>query len=129
MPAWFGIAFGGALGAVVRHWINVGLEQRFAATAWSGFPVSTLLVNVGGCFLLGLLISFGQAGFLSPAQRLAIGTGFVGSFTTFSTFIADTDSLIFNGATLRGLFYAAGNLSFGYLAFLASRFLIPLSNN
>lgn len=129
VPIWFGIALGGAAGALVRYWIAVGVEQRIAATSWSDFPLPTLFVNVAGCFLLGAIISLSQTGSLSPAQRLAVGTGFVGSFTTFSTFIADADALALNGAALRSLLYAAGNLGLGYLAFIAGRMLTLSWNN
>lgn len=126
MSVWLGIAFGGAAGALVRYWISVSVEQRIAMTPWSDFPLSTLLVNVAGCFLLGAIINLARTGALSQAQRVAIGTGFVGSFTTFSAFIADADSLALNSTVFRSLLYAAGNLGLGYLAFLAGR-MMPLS--
>ncbi len=80
------VALGGAIGAVCRYLIGFGLQHRWP----SSFPVGTLVVNVMGCLFIGVL---GQANFaaaLSPTMRLLIGTGLLGSLTTFSTFGYET---------------------------------------
>ena len=81
------IGFAGALGALARYGVSL------AALRWFGedFPYGTLGVNLAGCFLLGVLaeLTMEDAG-LAPQTRAILGTGFLGAFTTFSTFGMDT---------------------------------------
>jgi CrcB protein len=79
------IGLGGALGAMTRYAINV------AAIRWTPaeFPFGTLIANLTGCFLIGLLIGSGHAEKSDPL-RLGLGVGFLGALTTFSTFGAET---------------------------------------
>ncbi|MEF8813201.1 MAG: CrcB family protein [Halovenus sp.] len=80
------IAVGGVAGGVARHSVAVVLP--------AAFPVGTLVANVLGTFLLGVVV-FDQrlANSLTPSTRLLIATGFCSSFTTYSTFAAETSSL------------------------------------
>ena len=81
------IGFAGALGALARYGVSL------AALRWFGedFPYGTLGVNLAGCFLLGVLaeLTMEDAG-LAPQTRAILGTGFLGAFTTFSTFGVET---------------------------------------
>ncbi len=83
------IALGGAFGAVSRYLIS-GWVARL--THESAFPYGTLAVNVTGSFLLGLMMGLGGEGrlLLPPAVRVVLGIGFLGAFTTFSTFSYET---------------------------------------
>lgn len=89
MPRVLWVALGGALGAVARYWLS-GWISRW--TSASPFPWGTLGVNVLGSFALGLLIALGAEGrlLLSPHTRTLWGLGFLGAFTTFSTFSFET---------------------------------------
>ena len=89
-----GIAVAGAAGALARYGLS-GLAYRW----WgAGFPWGTLTVNLIGCLLVGLLAEMArQTGWLSPELRTAIGIGFLGSFTTFSTFGVETYRAIEQG--------------------------------
>ena len=81
------ICLGGAAGTGARYLISVGM------LAWLGpaFPYGTLTVNVVGSFLLGLFATFGKTStVLTQTQLLTITTGFMGGFTTYSTFSNDT---------------------------------------
>jgi fluoride exporter len=80
------VCAGGALGSGARYAVSVGM------LAWLGpaFPWGTLLVNVVGSFVLGAIITLASAGHLSTDARLALGTGVMGGFTTFSTFSWET---------------------------------------
>ncbi|MCM3790408.1 CrcB family protein [Domibacillus indicus] len=76
------VAIGGFFGAIARFW----LSSRFNSTA---FPFGTLGVNVLGALLLGLLIGSGAGG----SARLLFGTGFLGAFTTFSTWLFEAEQM------------------------------------
>jgi fluoride exporter len=78
------VALGGAAGCVARHGATLAL-----ARVGAGFPWGTLAVNVVGSFVLAALVAAGEPR-VSPEWRAAIGTGFCGGFTTFSTFSVDT---------------------------------------
>lgn len=88
------VAIGGGVGALARY----GLEGIVAPRQTSPFPLSTFLVNVMGSTALGALMALVLGGHL-PGQWLAWGgTGFLGGFTTFSTFTYETARLIEDGA-------------------------------
>ena len=81
------MALAGALGAMARYGVSV------AALRWlpAGFPYGTLIANLAGCFLLGAVTELTlEEGLLAPEWRLIAGTGFLGAFTTFSTFSVET---------------------------------------
>ena len=81
------ICLGGAAGTGVRYLLGVWFATRFGA----GFPWSTMLVNLGGSFLLGLIVEAALRKRLSDDLRLILGTGVMGGLTTYSTF--NTESL------------------------------------
>ncbi len=91
------VAFGGAIGAVLRHGVNMAAAHMLG----TGFPWGTLGVNIAGSFLMGLFIAV-FAHFWSPPQamRLFLVTGFLGAFTTFSAFSLDVSVLWERGALL-----------------------------
>ncbi|SHN85006.1 fluoride efflux transporter CrcB [Desulfitobacterium chlororespirans] len=105
---WIGIA--GMLGAILRYLISVLL------LADSLFPFATLTINLLGSFLLAWLTShvFKKAR-LSPHLSTAIGTGFIGSFTTFSALSVETLRLFQDGNNFLGMVYVVMSL-FGGLA-------------
>lgn len=83
------VALGGALGAPARY----VLERAVTARTGPGFPWGTLLVNLLGCFALGVLGGLVEFQGWSVDARTVLGTGFVGAFTTFSAFAVETDRL------------------------------------
>jgi CrcB protein len=94
------IAMGGALGALMRFWLST------AVYAWLGrqFPWGTLSVNVLGSFLMGLLAMLLLERFSSsPEVRAFLLIGFLGAFTTFSTFSMETMNLLEQGETVSAL--------------------------
>ncbi|CAN5480539.1 fluoride efflux transporter CrcB [soil metagenome] len=86
MMIWILLALGGAAGALARYALASWVDQRTG----SGFPLGTLVVNVIGAFLLGVVIT----GLATSAYQLQLGAflavGFLGDFTTFSTFAYET---------------------------------------
>ena len=90
---------GGGLGAVARYLLQ-GAVYRFTGT---GFPYGTIVVNVLGCFAIGLLMSSMEERFLaSPSLRIFLTIGILGGFTTFSSFSYETMALIREGDILSG---------------------------
>jgi len=123
---WY-IAVGSALGGVSRYLIG-GLVQRAAASA---FPLGTLIVNVTGSFLLGLVIAYAvETPSLSPELRALLTIGFCGGYTTFSTFSFETTRMLQTGAWARAGLYVGLSvlLSLGAIAtgFVAARQVILL---
>lgn len=108
-----GVLLGGGLGALVRYHV----EGAVAPWQRSPFPLSTLLVNVSGSALLGAVIAAVGRGWLDSSVGTWAGTGFVGGYTTFSTFTYETVRLIED----RAWNYAAWNLVLsGPLSFAAA---------
>ncbi len=91
---WLALIAGGGLGTLLRTGLTVWIDERFT----SPFPWGTLCVNVGGCFLIGVLATLiDEERFASPAVRLFAITGVLGAFTTFSTFGIETWRLFEEG--------------------------------
>lgn len=104
------VAFFGALGATARYWISITLES-------GAFPYNTLLINVTGCFLLAVIIKYlATLPKLSNALVNGLGTGLIGSFTTFSTLSVQTSNLILNGYYYTAGFYILTSLIGGFLS-------------
>jgi CrcB protein len=118
-----GIALAGAAGALARYGLS-GLAHRW----WgAGFPWGTLTVNLIGCLLLGLLAEMiRHTGWLSPEARTAIGIGFLGSFTTFSTFGVETYRAIEQGDWGVAALNVASNVVLGLIFVLAGTTLARL---
>lgn len=97
---WLLIAAGGACGALTRYWVGTTIQDLAKTT---GFPVGTVVINLVGCLLIGLYFGFHDKG-LPEQLRLLVVVGFLGGFTTFSTFGFETFELI-----------RAGNINFALL--------------
>lgn len=91
------IALLGALGCICRYFLS-GLVYNVCGSA---FPYGTLVVNVIGAFLIGLLMEFSiRSALIPPTLRIAVAIGFLGGLTTFSTFSLETFRLVEDGALL-----------------------------
>jgi CrcB protein len=110
------ISIGAVLGANLRYWIGDWVAQRFG----SGFPFGTLLINISGSFLLGLVVSMTLENFIiDPRLRLLITIGLLGSYTTFSTYAYESVALLSQGQWTLGLFNLLGSSVLGAIfAFL-----------
>ena len=107
------VGAGGFAGALARYGVAL-----LVARVWSReFPLATLLINVSGSFVLGLFSTWaaGRTG-LDPAWRLLVGTGFVGAYTTFSTFEYETHRLTETGALGWAFVNVATSIVAGYAA-------------
>jgi fluoride exporter len=117
------VALGDGIGAAARHGVNV----------WSGrmlgtdFPWHTLIVNVAGCFIIGVLTGLLALKLnLSPEARAFLTTGILGGFTTFSAFSLDVALLMERKAHLAAGAYAAGSVVLSLAAVFAGLHLIRL---
>jgi len=101
------VFLGAGIGGALRHGVNVGAARLFGY----GFPFGTLIVNVAGSFLMGLLAGFFafRPG-LDQHMRLFLTTGILGGFTTFSAFSLDTALLIERHSFGLAAGYAAGSV-------------------
>lgn len=112
------VMLGGALGAALRY----GLSLWMAPIALGlGFPVATLLANVLGSFVLGVLLELCGRGLWPEVVRLSVGVGVLGAFTTFSTFSVETEQLWAAGQQNRAVVYAVLSVLGGVLAAFLGR--------
>ena len=101
------IAIFGALGTLARY----GLQGLVQLRVGSAFPYGTLLINLSGCFFLGLIGQFTMNRMVLPAEwRVAIAVGFFGGFTTFSSFGWETAKMLEDGEWLRATTYVAASV-------------------
>ncbi|MCP5020639.1 MAG: fluoride efflux transporter CrcB [bacterium] len=115
MNSWGLVALGGAAGAVARF----ALAGRLGYHSGNGFPVGTLVVNVLGCLAIGYLLGFGESrSWMGERTRWFLVSGFLGSFTTFSTFGHETLSLVERGQSTLAAGYVAASLVVSGLAIL-----------
>lgn len=107
------IGLGAIAGALSRYYLGLWL------THWLGtaFPYSTLFINLTGCFGMGLLAAlFLQFNRLHPDLRLLLTTGFLGSYTTFSSYTLDTARLVQQQTLDLGLLYWVGSAGLGLVS-------------
>jgi len=107
------IAIGGALGSIARFWVGSTIAGRMGIK----FPYGTLIVNVSACLVIGFTLSLlGKRADIGIAWRYLIPVGFIGAYSTFSTYEWETLSILRSGAFVLGALYAGGSLILGLLA-------------
>ncbi len=120
----------GALGAGARYGLTIAIQSWLAGRGSRGFlvanlgatfPLGTLTINVIGCFLLAFLTTLFLQGAVKEDLRLILGTGFLGAFTTFSTFELEAEGLLSNGQWWPASAYILGNLLLGFGAVFLGR--------
>lgn len=114
------VGIAGALGALARY----GLGLAIGAVWTNAFPIGTLVINLIGSFLLGWMTHFlFRTGKLTPQVVTAVGTGMIGSFTTFSTFSVETIQLIDMGKADQAIGYVLLSAGLGlYSSYLGYHF-------
>jgi len=107
------ISLGAIAGALSRYYLSAWFAQLFD----TGIPYGTLLINISGCFLMGFFatLSLSRIITIHPDVRLLVTTGFLGSYTTFSTYELDTARLL-ERSWESDLLYWAGSALLGLLA-------------
>ncbi|TKB43738.1 fluoride efflux transporter CrcB [Thalassotalea mangrovi] len=115
------IAIGGAAGACMRYFIS----HMVLLWLGKGFPFATLLVNITGSLLMGLLYGLIQQGTIEVVvYRTLLGIGFLGAFTTFSTFSLDTLLLLQQGEIIKAMLNVILNVVLCLLAAGLGMFLV-----
>ncbi|MCD7102157.1 fluoride efflux transporter FluC [Pseudoclavibacter sp. 13-3] len=107
------VAVGGMIGTAARASIETALPVA------SGWPWPTFLINIGGALVLGLLtglLARGAAAGLRRLLRLGVGTGIIGGFTTYSTFVMEVDLRLAEGSATLAMLYALGSILIGVAA-------------
>jgi len=110
------VALGGAIGSVARYLMG----GWFASRLGPAFPYGTFAINISGSFIIGLFLAFAERrASLSPYWRLFFAVGFVGGYTTFSTFEYEAVRLLQDDELLLGALYVAGSVVTGAFGVLA----------
>ena len=110
MQKYFFIALGGSLGSIARYWVG----SMIAGRAGTRFPYGTFVINVTACVIIGFFLTLlGTRTELNPAWRFLIPVGFVGAYSTFSTFEWEIFSNLQTGAFLIGASYVVLSLICG----------------
>jgi CrcB protein len=107
------LAIGGAIGAIARYQIAAVIQARIPV----GFPYGTFVVNVTGCLIMGIVTALlTERLVVHPNWRFLIPIGFIGAYTTFSTFELETFRAVSDGAWRIAGANVAGSVIAGYLA-------------
>ena len=108
------MGIGGFFGSITRYFVS-GYAQQAANSV--GFPIGTLAVNIIGCFIIGLFSQLAEDhGLFTSEARLFVFTGFLGGFTTFSSFGNETLNLIRDSQTMNAAANVTANVIIGLLA-------------
>jgi len=114
------IAVGGALGSIARYWVGSSIASRMGIK----FPYGTLIVNLTACVIIGFSMTYlSRRAELGPAWRFLVPVGFIGAYSTFSTYEWETLTSLRAGAFAISALYAIGSLVFGLVAVWAGSVL------
>jgi CrcB protein len=113
------VAAGGALGAVARFLVSTAVTQRLGGQ----WPWGTLIINLSGCFLISLFLGAGTGRIAESNLRYLLPIGFVGAYTTFSSYEYEILRLFQLGRGASALVYVAASNVLGFAAVLAGAWL------
>jgi fluoride exporter len=107
------VAIGGGTGALMRYLAATAIVKRFGG----GFPLGTFIINVTGSFLIGFLMTILTERFhVDPNWRLLLVVGFLGGYTTFSSFEWETYTAVRAGGLWTGMLNVVSSVMLGYVA-------------
>lgn len=120
MLLWWMLALAGALGAVARHLIATAMPPAAAGA----LPIGVMVVNVLGCAAFGFVLRLGgSGGWIGPQTQVVLLVGFLGAFTTFSTYVSDLVDLVRAGRLGLAAVQFAGHNVLGVLGLLVGTWL------
>lgn len=113
MSKYMYIAVGGALGSIARFWVGSAVASRLGTK----FPYGTFVINITACAIIGFSLTFlAKRTDLNPAWRFLVPVGFVGAYSTFSTYEWEALSTLRSGAFSMAALYAFSSLFLGLVA-------------
>ena len=116
MSKYVELIIGGSLGTIARYMVAGFVYSIFGTT----FPYGTLVVNLSGCFIIGLLSALAEEKFLlGSSVRVMLMIGFCGAYTTFSTLILETNNLVHDGEMVRAFMNLFISVLAGFIIFRA----------
>lgn len=114
------VGIGGAVGSVLRYLISL-----FPVSSTNGFPFKTLLINILGSFVIGLIAAItGKNTHISPETVLFLKTGICGGFTTFSTFALESSTLIQSGKITSAVIYITASIVISLAAVIFAQLIV-----
>lgn len=118
------VSLGAVAGALSRYYLTLWLAQRFGTS----FPYGTFFINLSGCFAMGFFttLALDKVAIISLELRLLVATGFLGAYTTFSTYGLDTITLLRNGSLLTAILYWSASAILGIISLELGVFLARL---
>jgi len=114
------VGLGSFIGGIGRYLVSLPFENKLMFT----FPFATLIVNIVGCFLMGLVYALAIKGITSAEWRIFFATGILGGFTTFSAFSLETVTMFKDGHVANAILYVAASIILGIAAVFAGMSLI-----
>lgn len=115
------VGIGSFIGGIARYLTQLYFYQKLPST----FPFGTFIVNITGCFIIGMIYAASAKGnLLSPQWRIFLATGFCGGFTTFSTFAYENVSLLNSGAFFYSALYTGLSVVLGLFAAFLGAFIV-----
>lgn len=106
------IGIGSFIGGVLRYLMSLAFQSKFIST----YPFGTFIVNIIGCFLIGLVYALAEKGNIGQEWRLVLATGVLGGFTTFSAFSQETFKMLLDGQFLNAGIYIFSSVLLGLIA-------------
>jgi CrcB protein len=106
------VGVGSFIGDISRYLVSLFVQNKFLST----FPYGTLVVNITGCFLIGVVYALSEKGNVNAEWRLFLITGFLGGFTTFSSFSNETVSMLRDAQYWQALSYIGISIVVGLAA-------------
>ena len=123
MSKYMYIAVGGSLGAIARFWVGSAVASRLGTK----FPYGTFVINITACVIIGFSMTFlAKRTNLNPVWRFLVPIGFVGAYSTFSSYEWETASLMQNGDFSMAALYTFGSLFLGLVAIWCGIFLAEM---
>ncbi len=117
------IGLGAIAGALSRYYLTIWFANRWG----TAFPYGTFLINLSGCLGMGFFVTYAErVAVISPELRLLISVGFLGSYTTFSTYELDTQKLIQQSDFMTAVFYWTGSAILGVIGIQVGTILARL---
>jgi fluoride exporter len=106
------IGVAASVGAILRYIVGV-MCGRFFGT---GFPIGTFVINISACVFIGWFLTIANIRSVSDTARIAVAVGFIGTYSTFSTFAYESSALLEEGAGIKAFAYMLGSVIGGVVA-------------